>query len=91
MSFIFFVLFHKKIQYISKLYLVIIRKQVYNDRKGGEYMDYNLKKKEVAKMFNVTEKTIDNWRRTRGLKSISITPNTVRFSIEDVEEFKKRG
>ena len=51
-------------------------------------MDNYISRKDVAKLFNVTERTIDRWRQ-QGLNSYIIGGKLVRFKKEDVENWVK--
>jgi excisionase family DNA binding protein len=49
-------------------------------------MLYNIE--EVAKIFNVTVRTIHRWKDEKGLKHFHVG-GVLRFSDENIEEFKK--
>lgn len=49
-----------------------------------------LRASEVAAILQVDRSTIYEWAREGWLPSVSLTPGTVRFREEDVEEFVQK-
>lgn len=47
--------------------------------------------KEVAKKFKVTERTINNWVKNKGLPSIVIGVNSRRFDLVEIDGWAKKG
>jgi len=53
-------------------------------------MEQLLDIKQVAARLRVTERTINNWIKDKGLPSILIAGNTRRFDPDAVEDWVKR-
>ena len=49
-----------------------------------------LRASEVAKLLQVDRSTVYEWAREGWLPSVALTPGTVRFRAEEVEEFVQK-